>query len=124
MALIFVQDTATLESMPFFGCKDQVGRLCSLEELIKGIKGKDGETHGFSQDPNQDSNYRYTVTISGESYQVAAIPRHPGLRGFLHVGKASSSLGGHDYYNPNGAATTKDKELGDIVITGGTFARR
>jgi len=115
VALIFLSDIRFMERN---SCPNQLGRLCSLDELIKGVKVVGG-TIGFTRNPGEDSNYRYTVTIiSDDEYEAAAIPRRAGLGGFLsHIKKRF----GDTYYNPKGAATVKDQKLGGILIEGATF---
>jgi len=118
VALIFLSDIRSMEAN---GCSLHLKRLCSLDELIKRVKVA-GVTVGFMRNPDEDSNYRYTVTIiSNDEYETAAIPRRAGLSGFLfHIKKRF----GDTYYNPKGAATVKDQKLGGILIEGATFQRK
>lgn len=102
------------------GCSGELGRICSLDELVKGVKGKDRRVIGFSRNPDQDPNYSYTVKILDDKYfQAAAVPRRTGLGGFFY-----HSVFGALYYNPNGTAAKDDKALSPVIdVTGGTFRR-
>jgi len=94
VALLFLMDIAYMEETY---CRSD--KPCSLGELIKGVKGRGiMPPMRLSRDPNQDPNYRYTVTQPAEIL-IEAIPRRPGLGGFLFFGRTNR------YYNPNGAAS-------------------
>ncbi len=130
VALIFVKDIIHMEE-DYLSC--YTDKPCSLDELIKGVKREGGIRLPIrlSRDPNQDPNYRYTVTKPG-FIQVEAIPRRPGLGGFLYLG-AEDLFDRHTYYNPNGAASMAapngltpgpgTKLLRAIFIEGLTFKR-
>jgi OmpA-OmpF porin, OOP family len=90
-------------------CDLQFNRYCSIAELVKGVKTDSG-VNGLSRDPAQDTNYRYILTLSGKAYQIAAVPRRPGLGGWLFVNGTSSSA---YHFNPNGPATEKNKKIAD-----------
>jgi hypothetical protein len=99
-------------------CDLQFNRYCSIAELVKGVKTDSG-VNGLSRDPAQDTNYRYILTLSGKNYQIAAVPRRPGLGGWLFVNGTSSTA---YYFNPNGPATEKNKKIADpgFGVTGET----
>ncbi len=120
VALMFVD---AITGMELGYCRTD--KPCSLDELVKGVEDEDRikPPARLSRDPNQDPNYRYTVTKPG-SVQVEAIPRRLGLGGFLFYFY-------NTYYNPNGAASRAGpnsveagegtKQLGPISIEGDTF---
>jgi hypothetical protein len=119
VALVFVEDIRSLEADP---CARFLHKLCSLEELLHGVQGKAGRTIGFKRSPLEDTAYRYAVTISGDRYQVEAVPRRAGLGGFLVLG---NQRGFTDlYYNPQGAATSNDKKLPGHGFNGDDFIAR
>ena len=125
VAFLFVHNIRSLEKDP---CIRRLERLCSLDELVKGIPSKLGGPSGLKRNPMQETDYSYQVTFFGQPYQTAkryqveAIPRRPGLGGFLYI---SDIRGFSDfYYNANGAATTKDKQLGAYGSTGDGFVAR
>jgi hypothetical protein len=98
-------------------CLDEsgAGRLCTLEELARGVRTQGGGTIGLKVDPGLDTNYTYDVTIVGDSCMIRAVPRVAGLGAF---GMAGSLLrgGSNFYYNPKGpdlvAGTVKLTEYG------------
>ena len=125
VAFLFVHNIRSLEKDP---CIRNLQRLCSLDELVQGVKGKPGGPIGLDRNPAQETDYSYQVTFFGEPYQTAAryqveaVPRRPGLGGFLFI---SDRRGFSDfYYNARGAATTKDKKLGAFGTTGDGFVAR
>jgi hypothetical protein len=125
VAFLFVHNIKSLEKDP---CMRYLQRLCSLDELVQGVKGRPGGEKGLSRNPQRETDYSYQVSFFGEPYQTAAryqveaIPRRPGLGGFLFI---SDRRGFNDFYfNPGGAATTKDKKLGAFGTTGDGFIAR
>lgn len=122
VAFVFLKSIEFLE----YSCSNPtyLGRVCSLDELIEGIRGKNGTMLGLSQNPSQDPNYRYTLTISdtGDHYQIEAIPQHTGVGGFLSLGKKGFMFG-DSFYNPKGRATTTSSKLGNMNIAGPDFRR-
>lgn len=119
VALVFVVDIRILESDT---CADALHRFCSLEELVKGVKDKEGQAVGFKSSPLEDPAYRYTVTLSDRKYQIEAAPLLPGLGGFLLRG---AQYGPVDfYYNSTGAATANDKKLAGHGFDGDDFIAR
>ena len=125
VAFLFVHNIRSLEKDP---CIRRLERLCSLDELVQRIPSKLGGPSGLSRNPMRETDYSYKVTFFGEPYQTAkryqveAIPRRPGLGGFLYI---SDIRGFSDFYfNANGAATTKDKKLGAYGSNGDGFVAR
>ncbi|MGP0017999.1 MAG: hypothetical protein ACLPHP_05480 [Candidatus Sulfotelmatobacter sp.] len=121
VAFLFVYGMQNLESnclSTFFGGP---GRLCSLDELVKGLHGKSGII-GLNTDPAQDSNYQYKLEIIGQDCVIRAIPQHAGLGGFTYIG-SPSGMHGNFYYNPIGADMTQAKVLGEMGYSGKGFTR-
>ena len=120
VAFVFLVSTELLE----YSCSDPVyiGRACSFDELIKGIRAKNGAMLGFSQNPERDPHYHYTLTISepGDRYQIDAIPQRAGLGGFVCLGK-KGWMYGDQFYNPKGAAANTSSKLGNTSIAGPDF---
>ena len=125
VAFLFVHNIKSLQKDP---CMKYLQRLCSLDELVQGVKGKPGGEKGLNRNPARETDYSYQVTFFGEPYQTAAryqveaIPRRPGLGGFLFVSDRRGFS--NFYYNPNGAATAKDKKLGAYGTNGDGFIAR
>lgn len=88
-------------------CHEDLGRYCTLAELVKGVPGKDGRVIGLTVDPARDVNYSYAVTDVAGDYKTTATPKKPGLGGFLDD---TGTMGGI-YYDPSGPATRKSREL-------------
>jgi hypothetical protein len=121
VALLFVYGMEGLESDcvdTFFGGP---GRPCSLDELLKGVRGK-SRTIGLNTDPAQDLNYRYKLEIIGQDCVITALPQREGLGGFAYVG-SPYRLHGNFYYNPTGADMTQAKVLGELGYSGKGFTR-
>jgi len=87
-------------------CHEELDHYCKLDELVRGVPGKDKRIIGLKVDPARDPNYRYAIDTTSD-YKTSAEPRRAGLAGFLDD---QTTMGGI-YYNPNGAATRKDTEL-------------
>ena len=125
VAFLFVQDIKSLQKDP---CMKYLERLCSLDELVQGVKGKPGGQKGLKRDPRRETDYSYQVTFFGEPYQTAAryqveaVPRRPGLGGFLFISDRRGFS--NFYFNADGPATTKDKKLGAYGSTGDGFIAR
>jgi hypothetical protein len=124
VAFLFVYAIKDLESNncmnTFFG---GTGQPCTLSDLVKGVRNKQGQVFGLNTNPAEDTNYHYSVTIIGKDCIIKAIPRHPGLGGFAWVGSPGGMGNGDFYYNPNGADLAKAKELGEIGYSGKGFKR-
>jgi hypothetical protein len=87
-------------------CQLELKRWCSLDELVKGVKGD--RSKGFETDPRSDPNYEYRVDVRGDDIRISARPRTAGLAGFVNVGEGT-------HYNMGGAAGTADR-----MVSGGT----
>jgi len=128
VAFLFLQDMKTIQ-VAF--CSKTLHRLCSPEEMLQGVKDSSGKVIGyrFKQDPTKDTNYRYVLGFLGEPYQTAghyqieAIPLRPGIGGFLLKGTKGFPVVDF-YFNPNGAATTKDKQLQSYGFSGNDFLEK
>jgi hypothetical protein len=120
VAFVFVASTELLE----YSCSDPtyIGRVCSLDELVKGIRAKTGAMLGFSQNPKLDPQYHYTLTISdaGDRYQIEASPQRAGLGGFVCYGKKGWMFG-DQFYNPKGVAANTSSKIGTMSIAGTDF---
>jgi hypothetical protein len=99
-----------------------VGRLCTLAELVNGIKTKGGETIGLKVDPARDADYGYDVITIGSDCLIRAIPRNPGLGAFAMVGSSRRSSGNF-YYNPKGADMMYALKLTEYGFEGDGFRR-
>jgi len=121
VAFLFVYAIKDLErtcGSTFFGGP---GRPCTMVELIQGLKTKTGQPIALSQNPTQDTNYRYTLTIIGKDCVVTAIPKTTGLGAFAWVGTAGGRGNGNFYYNPDGTDLTKAEALGAMGYQGKGF---
>jgi hypothetical protein len=119
VAILFVD---TIDDLEHNYCERKLNRLCSLDELITGVSAG-GSVFGLSQNPHQDPNYHYTLTISGGNYQIAAVPQRAGLGGFLCQGTGAFD-NSNFYYNSQGIATTASRELGSVGFEGWGFLRQ
>lgn len=122
VALLFAYGIWGLEN----DCADAdsgLGRLCTLDELIKGVTGKNGGTIGLTVSPRRDTNYRYEVMLVGDYSIILAHPRVKGLGGFAVVGSPNGFGGGNFYYNPNGANMAEAKKLTSVGYGGKGFRR-
>jgi hypothetical protein len=98
-----------------------VGRLCTLGELINGVKTPDGRVLGLSVSPVKDTNYNYEIMIIGEDCVIRALPRTKGLGGFAVLGSARRS-GGDFFYSATGDMT-KAVKLTEMGYEGDGFRR-
>jgi hypothetical protein len=115
IALIFMQTISSMED----DCHRHLDRRCSLAELVAGPKSPGWNIGKLKYDPAKDPNYKYTITISGTGWVASANPSRAGLGGFFVDG--TFHLIADIYYNANGPATAKDRQLGEIAIEGETF---
>jgi len=99
-----------------------VGRLCTLRELIAGVKAANGEVIGLSVNPVKDTNYNYEIMIIGDSCLIRASPRVKGLCGFATLGSPRMSSGSF-YYSPDGADMTRAVKLIEMGFEGDGFRR-
>ncbi|HEV3313068.1 MAG TPA: hypothetical protein VG815_21360, partial [Chloroflexota bacterium] len=100
-------------------CHRHLDRRCSLAELVVGPKSPGWNIGKLKYDPARDPNYRYTITITGTGWVASANPQRAGLGGFFVDG--TFHLTADIYYNANGHATAKDRQLGEIAIEGESF---
>jgi len=121
VAFLFVYGLWGLEGKCFDG-DIGVGRVCTLDELVKGIKTKNGETLGLKIDPAQDTNYTYDIIPIGGDCVIRAIPRSPGLGAFAMVGTLRRSSGNF-YYNPKGPDLMYAIRLTEYGFEGRGFRR-
>jgi len=122
VALLFAYAAWNLEEQ----CADAdsgLGRLCSLDELIRGVKGKGGNLIGLSESPLRDTNYRYTLERIGDTCLFVASPRVKSLGGFAILGSPGGFSNPHFYYNPNGANMADAKKLSSVGYSGQGFRR-
>src|SRR5260370_5412784 len=117
IVFLFLEAVSSMED----DCRRHLNRPCPLEELVKGAKAPDGNIGKLKFDPATDANYKYTITISGRSWEARAIPRHEGFGGVFYDGSTTIP---HSYYNSNGPATSDNTRLGEIQIVGDTFKIR
>ena len=99
-----------------------LGRLCTLRELITGVKTTYGQVIGLSVNPVKDTNYNYEILIIGDSCLIRASPRVKGLCGFATLGTPRRSSGSF-YYSPEGADMTRAVQLIEMGFQGDGFRR-
>lgn len=99
-----------------------VGRLCTLRELIAGVKTPDGRLIGLSVNPVKDTSYNYEIIIIGDSCLIRAVPRVKGLVGFAALGSPRLSSGGF-YCSPDGADMTRAVKLIEMGFDGAGFRK-
>jgi len=123
VAFLFVYNIWELERD--YAYKDSgLGRLCSLRELVKGVRTRGGQTIGLAEDPARDTNYRYSMTLIGDTYMIImALPRSPGLAGFALVGTPDNDDRSWFYYNPKGSNLELAKKIYSINYKGDGFKR-
>lgn len=123
VAFLFLYSIFQIEEKCFD--KDSgLGRLASLEELVKGVELANGTTVGLTEDPARDTNYRYDMIIIGTDCIMRALPVAPGLGGFAIVGTfmkfaARSTM----YYNPEGADMPQASKIVERSYSGRGFSR-
>jgi hypothetical protein len=129
-AFLFIWSINDLEHSCKFHLQSQTA--CPLDKLVKGFPVKGSPTPvGLSQDPRQEKDYDYVVTVSGpfsDQWAVAATPRRSGLGGFFDDGHAQPTdapgTGAGLHFNPAGPATKNDKIIKGAFMEGPTFLRR
>jgi hypothetical protein len=62
VAVMFMQAVSFMED----DCLNGLKRRCSLAELVAGVKSPGWPVGRLKYDPARDSNYKYTVTVSGK----------------------------------------------------------
>lgn len=97
------------------------GRLCTLGELITGVKTPFGSVLGLSLTPVKDTNYRYEILIIGEDCVIQAVPRVKGIGGFAVIGAPRRSSGNF-YYGATGDMTRAVKLI-EMGYEGKGFVR-
>jgi hypothetical protein len=105
-------------------CLDEssgAGRLCTLGELISGVKTPDGRVLGLSVTPVKDTNYRYEIMIIGSDCVIQAVPRVKGLGGFATLGSPRRSSG--NFYYSTSADMTRAVKLIEMGYEGKGFVR-
>jgi hypothetical protein len=117
IAFMFIQAIASMED----DCHRHINRYCPLDELVRGPQSPDWSIGKLKFDPAQDSNYTYTVTITGNKWEARANPGKKGLGGWLSQGAGFMP---HTYYNPTGPVTSTDKSLSGSSIDGDSFRAR
>jgi hypothetical protein len=115
IALMFMEAIGSLEG----DCGLHLNRKCSLAELVAGPNSPSWKIGRLKYDPARDPNYKYTVTVAGNGWEASANPLRAGLGGFFADG--GRGMFANSYYNAIGPATAKDRELGEISITGELF---
>ena len=81
------------------GCRLDLNRACTMDELVNGRPGK----RGLARDPRNDPHYTYRMDTRGDEVHVSAVPKAAGLTGFLSAKDM--------HYNPGGAASTGDRKV-------------
>jgi hypothetical protein len=99
-----------------------LGRLCTLRELIQGVKMPGGEVLGLSVNPVKDTLYNYDILIIGEDCLIRALPRSKGLCGFAVLGSPRRIVGSF-YYSPEGSDLTHAVKLTAMGYGGNGFVR-
>ena len=99
-----------------------VGRLCSIAELVKGVKAASGQVLALTISPLKDTNYIYDAILIGADCIIRAIPRVKGLGAFAMVGSANRSSGNF-WYTPNSPDLLKAVKLTEYGYGGNGFRR-
>jgi hypothetical protein len=121
VAFLFVYAIWGLEQ----DCLDKdmgIGRIATLGELIKGVKGSSGQVVGLSVSPVKDTNYNYDIIIVGSDCLIRATSRVKDLGSLAMVG-SPTRMAGNFYYNPNGPDITKAEKLTEYGYSGKGFRR-
>lgn len=122
VAFLFLYGMWALES-DLADTSNGVGRLCTLAELVKGVKMPTGFSPRLSVDPAKDTLYRYDVTIIGDTCIIRALPRDRTLAGFAVVG-APKGFSHNFYFNPNGPDMTRALKITEMGYSGDGFILR
>lgn len=107
LAFIWLTDVKVLEM--------ELSHPYSLAELVHGVKTRVG-VKGLRQSPATDKDYAFKLALTGKRYRMTAVPKRPGLGGWLMVGDGS---GAKIYFGPKGVATEKSEEIGSYSTEGG-----
>jgi len=117
IAFMFMEAIASMED----DCHRHLSRLCPLPELVKGPNSPSWKIGKLKFDPATDSNYRYSLTITGDNWHAQAVPQRPVFGGWMYDG---SSFSPHRYYSDHGPATASSRQLSGISIDGDSFRER
>jgi hypothetical protein len=98
------------------------GRLCTLAELVKGVKAPGGGTLGLTVNPVKDTNYFYDVILIGSDLVIRAIPRVRELGAFAMTG-SGKRFSGNFWYSAKSADLTKAVQLTQYGYEGNGFRR-
>lgn len=115
IAVMFLEAISSMED----DCNRHLNRRCSLAELVAGPLSPGWNIGRLKYDPARDTNYKYTVTITGNRWVASASPLRAGLGGFFYNWNHSFVV--DCYYNPNGPAAATDRKLGGTTISGELF---
>jgi hypothetical protein len=121
VAFLLVNDIWRLESE----CLDKdmgIGRMCSINELMNGVKTGGGTTIGLTVNPGRSANYRVDLILMGDFCMVRALPNKPNLGAFGVAGSVKRAMG-ELYYNPNGADLAKAERVTEMGYSGDGFKR-
>jgi len=99
-----------------------LGRMCTLAELVKGVKTPDGFVKGLSVDPARDRNYRYDVTLIGDTCIIRALPNDRTLAGFAATG-TPGRFSSNFYINPKGPDLSRAIKITEMGYSGEGFRR-
>ncbi|HUX14725.1 MAG TPA: hypothetical protein VMW87_16995 [Spirochaetia bacterium] len=121
VAFLFVYAIWDLES-DCASTSSGVGRICSLAELVRGVKLPDGETIGLTTDPARDRNYRYDVTIIGDQCIIRALPNDRTRAGFAAIG-APGGFSHSFFINPQGPDLIRAVKITGMGYSGKGFKR-
>jgi hypothetical protein len=115
-AFLFVSAVQQIES----DCQFRLKRTCSMDEVLNGAAGPNGQrTSHLKYDLRTDPNYTYTVGALDTAWELHATPKKLGLMGFFAWarGLAVPTI----VYNPNGGATTVDRQFTSTSVEGEGF---
>ena len=96
-------------------CRINLKHACSWDEMLKGVNTGftspgSAKREWIKEDRRNDPTYEYRLTTSGENFELAAVPKRPGLGGFL-----KDKDEGH--YNAAGPASKSDPRTGATYCT-------
>jgi hypothetical protein len=117
IAFMFMEAIASMED----DCHRHLSRLCPLAELVKGPNSPAWKIGKLKFDPATDSNYRYSVSITGDKWQAQAVPQRAVFGGWMYDG---SSFSPHRYYSERGPASASSRQLSSVSIDGDSFRER
>ena len=117
IALMFLMDMENLEH----SCQLDVQRTCTMQELLTpGLTLNKSRIGNLKFDPNKtDPNYTYTLAVGGESFELHANAKRPGLLGFCIMGHGIGFSVAT--YSSSGKASFVDPEMGERGVEGDSF---